>query len=185
MWSTKKLALLIALTALCLGVQLIPRPPNVEFTSLIVFVVGATFGGSLGISLGVLIMFINGFFSFWGFAGLMLPFQLIGMVVTGMGGGLYRQMKDGLYGVNSCFETAVLGSFLTLLYDLITNLGVAVSLMLGGTPFFLSCISTMISGAPFLVIHVISNTIIFGTCFFPLINTLQKLMGERNNWIWI
>lgn len=175
---TKKLALLIVLTALCLGVQLTPRPPNVEFTSLIVFVVGATFGGSLGVALGVLVMFINGFFSFWGFAGLMLPFQLTGMVAMGIGGGLYRQMKGGLYGANSCIEAAVLGSFLTLLYDLITNLGVAVSFMLSGTSFFLSYISTIISGALFLVIHVISNTIIFGIFFFPL----TKLMGEGKKW---
>jgi hypothetical protein len=184
MWSlpTRQLVLLTTLAALCIGIQLTPRPPNVEFTSLVVFLVGAIFGISLGVALGVLVMFINAFFSPWGFAGLMLPFQVAGMVIVGIGGGLYGRTKNGLYDARSCIEAAILGASLTLVYDVITNFGVAVSLMLVGMPLLLAFISAMISGAPFSLIHIVSNTAVFGLIFLPLTNTLQKLLGGEETW---
>lgn len=180
--TTRKLVLLIVLSALCIGIQLTPRPPNVEFTSLIVFLVGAIFGISFGATLGILVMFINGFFSPWGFAGLMLPFQVTGMVIVGIGGGLYRRTRGGLYDTKSGIETAVLGAFLTLVYDIITNFGIAVSYMLLGIPILPAFISAIISGAPFSMIHVVSNTAVFGLAFFPLTNALQKLLGGEKTW---
>jgi len=179
---TRQLVLLIILAALCVGIQLTPRPPNVEFTSLVVFLVGAIFGASFGATLGILVMFINGFFSPWGFAGLMLPFQVTGMVIVGIGGGLYRRSRGGLYDGRSCIETAILGAFLTLVYDIITNFGVAVSSMLIGMPILLAFINAIISGALFSVVHVVSNTFVFGLTFFPLTNTLQKLLGGGKTW---
>jgi len=161
---------------------LTPRPPNVEFTSLIIFLVGAIFGISLGATLGVLVMFINGFLSPWGFAGLMLPFQVTGMVIVGVGGGLYKRTRGGCYDVESCIETAVLGAFLTLVYDIITNFGIAVSYMLLGIPILPAFISAIISGALFSVIHVVSNAFVFGVAFFPLTNALQKLLGGEKTW---
>ena len=127
-------------------------------------------------------MFINGFFSPYGFAGLMLPFQVAGMVVVGLGGGLYGRQKQGVYRVSSLIEAAVLGAFLTLVFDLITNLGVAVSFSLTGIPLFLALVNAMISGAPFLVVHVASNANIFAALFFPLSNALQKLLGGEIAW---
>jgi hypothetical protein len=179
---TRQLVLLTTLAALCIGIQLTPRPPNVEFTSLVVFLVGAIFGISSGVALGILVMFINGFFSPWGFAGLMLPFQITGMMVVGIGGGLYGRTKNGLYDARSCIETAILGASLTLIYDIITNFGVAVSLMLVGMPLLLAFVSAMISGAPFSVIHVASNFFVFLLIFFPLTSTLQKLLGGEKTW---
>jgi hypothetical protein len=164
------------------AIQLIPRPPNVEFTSLIVFLVGAIFGASFGATLGVLVMLINGFLSPWGFAGLMLPFQAAGMIIVGIGGGLYGKTRDGSYNTGSFMETAVLGAFLTLVYDVITNFGVAVSYMLIGMPVFLAFVDAIISGALFSVIHIVSNAAIFGTIFVPLTNTLQKLLGGEKTW---
>jgi hypothetical protein len=161
---------------------LTPRPPNVEFTSLIIFLVGAIFGISFGATLGILVMLINGFLSPWGFAGLMLPFQVTGMAMVGIGGGLYRRTRDGLYDVKSCIETAVLGAFLTLVYDIITNFGVAVSYMLLGIPILPAFISAIISGALFSGIHVVSNAAVFGVAFFPLTNALQKLLGGEKTW---
>lgn len=174
---TCQLVLLTTLTALCVGIQLTPRPPNVEFTSLVVFLVGAVFGAFLGAILGVLVMLINGFFSPWGYAGLMLPFQIAGMVMIGIGGGLYRQTRVGLFGADACFEAAVLGAFLTLVYDVITNFGVAVSYVLIGMPILLAFVNVIISGALFSVVHVVSNTAVFGVIFVPLTNTVQKLLG--------
>ena len=179
---TRQVTLLSILAALCIGIQLTPRPPNVEFTSLIVFLVGAIFGIPIAAGLGILVMFINGFFSPWGFAGLMLPFQMTGMAIVGIGGGLYGRKKGGLYDIGSCIEAAILGAFLTLVYDVITNFGVAVSYMLVGIPILLAFINAIISGALFSLIHIVSNTTIFALIFFPLTNTLQKLLGGENTW---
>jgi len=104
------------------------------------------------------------------------------MVVVGIGGGLYRRTKKGLYDAKSCIEAAILGAFLTLVYDVITNFGVAVSYMLIGTPILLAFVSAIISGALFSVIHIVSNTAVFGLIFFPLTNTLQKLLGGEETW---
>ncbi|HVP27328.1 MAG TPA: hypothetical protein VMT26_06665 [Candidatus Bathyarchaeia archaeon] len=179
---TRRIVLLIVLTNVCIGLQLTPRPPNVEFTSLFVFLVGAIFGVVFGATLAVLIMFINGFFSPWGFAGLMLPFQVVGMVIVGVGGGVYKRAKADSYNATSCLETAVLGAFLTLVYDVITNFGVAMSYMLAGTPIYLAFISAVIAGALFSLVHIVSNTIVFGMIFVPLTNTLQKLLGGEQKW---
>jgi len=178
----RQLVLLTVLTALCIGLQLSPRPPNVEFTSLIVFLVGAVFGISFGVSLAFLVMFVNGFLSPWGFAGFVLPFQVAGMVAVGIGGGLHGRASSGSHGARLCVETAVLGAFLTLVYDMVTNLGVAASYALTGMPLHLALASTFISGALFSVIHVVSNAAVFGVVFVPLSNALRRLSGGGENW---
>ncbi len=179
---TRHLVLLIVLTALCIAIQVTPRPPNVEFTSLIVFLVGAIFGISFGTTLGVLVMLLNGFLSPYGFSGMMLPFQIIGMAIVGTGGGAYRRSNIGPYTAGSCFEIAILGAFLTLTYDLITNFGIAVSFALAGTPLLLSFLNAIISGALFSIIHIVSNAAVFGIAFVPLTNTLQRFLGGARTW---
>jgi len=180
--TTRRLALLATLSALCMGIQLTPRPPNVEFTSLIVFLVGASSGAVLGGSLATIVMLVNGFLSPWGFAGLMLPFQIVGMVIVGVVGGLYGRTKKGIYALSSCGETAVLGAFLTLVYDIITNFGVAVWYMLPGMSMLPVFISVIVSGAIFSLVHVVSNFLVFLVAFFPLTRALQKFSGGERIW---
>ncbi len=181
--TTRHIALLAVLCALCLGIQLAPRPsPNVESTSLIVFVVGAIFGIVLGSLLGTVVMVINGFLSPWGFAGLIMPFQIVGMVIVGVMGGLYGRTRNNVYTSSSCAEAAVLGAFVTLVYDIITNFGVAVSLMLAGTPLLPAFIGALVLGALFSLIHVVSNFLIFLLAFFPLARSLQEFLGGENAW---
>jgi hypothetical protein len=180
--STRQLVLLVVLTALCVAIQVTPRPPNIEFTSLIVFLVGAVFGILFGATLGVLVMLINGFLSPWGFSGMILPFQIVGMLIVGIGGGLYQRSNTGPYKAGSCVETAILGAFLTLTYDLITNFGIAVSLALTGTPLPLAFLNAIIFGALFSIIHIVSNAAVFGIAFVPLTNTLQRFLGGAKTW---
>jgi hypothetical protein len=179
---TRHIALLAVLSALCIGIQLIPRPPNIEFTSLLIFLVGALFGTVIGGLLGATIMLINGFLSPWGFAGLMLPFQMAGMFIVGVAGGLYGQSKKGGYSLGSCGETAILGASLTLLYDIITNFGVAVSYMLLGMPVFPAFVGAIITGAPFSLIHVASNFLVFFAAFLPLTKVLHEYFRGETAW---
>jgi len=179
---TRHLALLTILSALCVGIQLAPRPPNVEFTSLLVFLIGAFFGVYSGSLLGGVVMFVNGFLSSWGFAGFMMPFQIAGMVLVGFGGGWYGKSKKAEYRSSSSVETAVLGALLTLIYDLITNFGVAAEHMLVGIPVFPAIVVALVSGAPFSLVHVLSNFFVFLAGFFPLTRVLQKFVGGENIW---
>jgi hypothetical protein len=167
---------------MCIGIQLTPRPGNVEFTSLITFIVSAVLGMSFGVGLGVLVMFVNGFLSPWGVAGLILPFQIIGIAVVGIGGSLYRRSRSNSYDATSCVETAVLGAFLTLIFDVITNFGFAVTQMLAGQPILLAFIAALVSGALFSLLHIVSNTVLFGAAFVPVTNAMQRLLGGEQVW---
>lgn len=176
----KRIALLTIMTALCIGIQLIPRPPNVEATSFICFLVGFLFGAGFGALLGTLTMFINGFFSPWGFAGITMPLQMAGMALIGFTGGAYRKILDKSSvektNVTRIFELEVssLAAFLTLTYDVITNIGWALP---AGVPIIVA----LIQGAWFTVIHVMSNSFLFGGAFFTLARIVSKLLGE-NTW---
>ena len=169
------IALISILAALCLAIQLSPRPPNVEFTSLLTFIVGFIFGPFKGILFGSFIMFVNGFFSSWGFAGLNMPFQMVGMGVAGLTGGLYRKSLHSYDWATLCVEVSVLGAFLTVLYDLITNFGVAFSYTIIGMHPTLAVATAIAYGAPFSLIHVCSNIAVFGIAFSPLVKALNHI----------
>lgn len=178
----RRLVALITLSALGIAIQLTPRPPNIEVTSLIVFLVSTIYGTRFGIGLGTLVMSINGFLSPYGFAGLILPFQIVGIATFGIVGGIYGRTKEHGYSTRSCLETAILGGFLTFIYDVITNFGVAVTFTLGGMPMPLAIVSAIISGTPFSMIHIISNIFVFGLIFLPVIRALQILLGGEKKW---
>jgi len=166
---------------MCIGIQLIPRPGNVEFTSLITFIVSAVLGISFGVGLGALVIFVNGFLSPWGFAGLILPFQIVGIALVGIGGGLYRRSRSSSYDATSCLETAILGAFLTLIYDVITNFGFAVT-ALAGQPILLAFITALVTGALFSLLHIVANTVLFAAAFVPVANAMQRLLGGEQVW---
>jgi len=177
---THKLALLSLLTALCIGIQLTPRPPNVEFTSLISFTVGAAFGLWAGALLGGMTMLINGFFSPWGQAGLNMPFQVAGMAFAGILGRVYKRFAPNKFNsTRFCLETGILGALIALIYDLITNVGIGVQFILAGMDPTLALFSAIAYGSFFSVIHILSNSAVFGFLLLPFANALNSLkVGE-------
>jgi hypothetical protein len=178
--NTRIVSLLGVLAALCLAIQLSPRPPNVEFTSLFTFIVGYMFGSVVGIAFGSFVMFVNGFFSPWGFAGVNMPFQIAGIAVIGLAGGLYKRYFRSWSETAFYLEVAVLGAFLTVLYDLITNFGVALFYMVAGVHPTLAVMTALAYGTPFSLIHVFSNILVFGAIFFPLVQTLTHAKVVEN-----
>lgn len=152
-----------------------PRPPNVEFTSLICFLTGFVFGVFSGALVGALTMFINGFLSPYGFAGtVIMLFQVVGMALIGLAGGVYRKLLGGNFnpGRQLKFEVCFLASFLTLVYDVITNVGFAIQ-------FNINIIGALFAGAWLAVIHNISNVILFSAAFFYLTKIIGKLVNEK------
>jgi len=177
-FNTQKSASLIILVASCLAIQLTPRPPNVEFTSFITFTVGAIYGALLGGFFGCITMLVNGFLSPYGFAGLIMPFQMAGMAIAGILGGVYRKLMPEQTGsVRFCTETAIVGAIIALIYDLITNSGVVFYQVLSGTNIALAVFTTMAYGVFFSVVHTLSNTAIFGILTKPSIKILNDLVG--------
>ncbi len=179
---TLKIALISILIAVCVCIQLTPRFANVEFTSFIIFIIGVLSGSYLGLFSGIVVMLVNGFLSPWGYAGINLPFQMVGMSVAGLTGGLYRKHLPAQDYGTFCFEAAVLGALIAFTYDLITNFGFAVWVTSSGIPSGISLIMVFVSGALFSLVHVVSNTIIFGTFFLPFIKVYDKysLNGETS-----
>ncbi len=176
---TRRLALLSVLTALCMGIQLMLRPMNAEFTSLIAFATGMVFGSLYGASLGILVMFVNGFLSPYGFAGVALPFQIIGMGSIGLAGGLYARITHRGTRAGAFIEAAVLGAFLTFIYDVLTNVGTAVHFTLTGMSFNEALVAALVSGAVPAAIHVAWNTALFGTVSVPLVNAMYEMLAWR------
>lgn len=121
-------------------------------------------------------MFINGFLSPWGFAGIILPFQMLGMALMGFMGGVYRKLLGGGISKSNILnlEVSFLAAFFTLVYDAITNVGWALPT---NTPI----IFALFSGAWFTIIHVVSNAFLFGMAFSPLVKVIGDLAGE-NTW---
>lgn len=172
----RRIATISILASLSVGVQLAPRPPNVELTSLICFLTGFLFGIFSGALLGALTMFVNGFLSPYGFAGMLMPFQMMGMTIMGIAGGIYRKSLEEKPSSARLIsiEVAALGAFFTLIYDIITNLACA--------PWYgWNVTLALIMGTWFTVVHVVSNTVLFGAVFFGLVRTVGNVLGE-NAW---
>jgi hypothetical protein len=135
------------------------------------------FGSAFGAALGSLTMFINGFLSPWGFAGIIMPFQMVGMALIGFVGGVYRKLLGGnsmekAYTKILRLEVSFLAAFLTLIYDVITNIGWALP---SNTPI----IAALISGTWFTIIHVLSNVAVFGGAFHTLVKIIRRFAWQN------
>jgi lipid-A-disaccharide synthase-like uncharacterized protein len=170
-FTTRQLAVFIVLASLCIAIQLSPRIGNVEFTSIITFTMGVFFGVFIGGVFGASVMFINGFLSPWGVAGFIMPFQMAGMAIVGIAGGVYKKYRVEETPPGLFIEAAVLGAFLTLIYDIITNGGVAIQAQSAFLPVFLF-------GIPMSILHVVSNLALFGFAFAPLSKVMSNFIGR-------
>jgi len=171
----KNTALLAVMTSVCVGIQLAPRPPQIEFTSLICFLTGFLFGSFFGVSVGTLTMLINGFLSPWGFGGINIPFQILGMALIGFVGGVYRKSCKPPGNPSMrwfSLEVSFLAAFLTLIYEIIVTLGFVIFSEV-------NIIVALIAGALFTVVHVASNTVLFGAALFGLVRIAGNVLGEQ------
>jgi len=64
-----------------------------------------------------------------------------------------------------------MGFALTFVYDLFTNV---VSAYAAGIPVSVG----LMTGIPFMLAHVLSNTMFFGFGFKPLSSSIKKVLGE-------
>ncbi len=154
---SRKTSLTAILSALALvGTYLFVAIPNVELGSVVFFIIGLVFGLDIGFSSMIIASIIFSVLNPWGgFYPIIWISQAIAwgvIVVAGYLMGLIES-EDNTEPFNAV-HLGIIGGFVTLLFDLITDLGYSITF---GVPF----IAAIITGALYHVAHIASNIIIF------------------------
>lgn len=148
--------------------------PNIELMSFMVFVAGYIYGSYTGTLVGLIAMGIYAMWNPWGgpvppiFAAQVGCMALIGAV----GGIANKFLNTPNSNSEKMLGAAALGGVLTIIYDLVTNYAYAISFGLAQ-----QFILVLIAGAWFSLIHVISNTLIFGMLLAPVSRMLKDALG--------
>lgn len=168
-FTTKKIAKMGVFTALPIVLKIpILQIPNVEFFTFVVFTSGFLLGIIEGGVVGALSMGIYTVFNPYGLAPIPIAAaQVVSMFIIGLVGGLLFSLRlfRGVTLVTFVWM-GVVGFILTLLYDFLTNSGVAI--VMG------SFVPVMLAAIPFSLTHLISNIIIF-VILTPVLFRLAKL----------
>lgn len=164
---TKKIATMTILTAAAVSTNyLLIGAVNIKLMDLIVFTGGYLHGSLFGTSLGVLIWLVYGTMNPYGFNLPTLIATSLSEALYGIFGGIIRGRVEVKRGLNSSLRFGVIGFFLTLIYDIITNVATA---WIVGIPVS----AALIAGIPFSLLHQVSNTVFFAVGFPPLIQALR------------
>lgn len=146
--------------------------PNIELSSVMVFLSGLLFGSLIGVSVGLISM---GIYQLWNPWGAFIPPIGLAVIVCTMFIGLIGGILDQSLRTLKLSETklyiipAAFGLILTLFYDFVTNFAYSLTF---GIPYFV----TLISGLPFIIIHMVSNTLLFGLLTAPVSHTVTSLL---------
>jgi uncharacterized membrane protein len=156
-WTVALVAILAA-TGLG-GNYVLSGTPNIELSSVMVFLSGFLFGIPVGALVGLVTMTIYQIWNPWG--GFIPP---IGLAVifcttfTGIVGGIAGRNIYDSQNIDSkrlTISAALLGVFTTLFFDLVTNF--AFSITINQSYTLILCL-----GLPLMLVHVISNGLLFG-----------------------
>lgn len=174
-----KVALIAILAAMAIGGNYaLGAIPNVELSSVMVFLSGFLFGTLIGAFVGLISMTI---YQLWNPWGAFIP--PIGLAViactmfTGIIGGILGQsLRTLTYTDKRWFLwPAVFGILTTFLFDIVTNFAYSLTFVV---PFLIA----LIAGLPFMVIHIISNALLFGLLTQPVSRAVSQLhFGIRLN----
>jgi len=175
MYNSKKICLIATISALSVGLNYaLVNVPNFKVMDLFVFVAGFIFGPLAGAFVGVLVWVIYGVINPYGFVFQVWLATMFSESIYGfIGGVLGKKMVLNDFNCNyfvSSVLFGVLGFFLTLVYDLVTNIVFALT-------FNVPIVIAILAGVPFALVHELSNAALFGTCSVPLISVLERFIG--------
>ncbi|MBL7074323.1 hypothetical protein ISS37_03675 [candidate division KSB1 bacterium] len=177
-WRTKNISYIAAFSAAAVAVGfLLAALPNVELVTATVFISGAVGGKSKGAMVGALAESIFSGLNPMG-SGLSNPplfaAQILGMAAVGyVGGWCDGKISRGLSGR---IMGAGIGLFLTLFYQILTNLGSSF-LVVG---FNLQKILLYLAGGlAFAQIHILTNTLIFLIVLPAALNKLTPIIHKE------
>ena len=148
--------------------------PNIELISASIFASGWLFGPSVGITVGALSFAI---FSLFNPLGASLPplmiAQVLGGMLLGLAGGLFKPILSGIPIIARGIVLGIGGGLLTMLYDVITNIGGFIAFTTEKT-----FIAYLAAGIVFSFLHIFSNTLIFSLLLFPILNRVAGFHRE-------
>ena len=174
-----EVVLVATLAALSISASYLLAPlVNIELMSFIIFISGYLFGIIIGAGVGVISSLI---YYGWNPYGPSNPLIFIAcvicMVLFGIVGGIIKpklnknnnNSKNGKlkYSMWNIYKFSLNGLLITLTFDIITNL-ISGFVFYGG-----NFIAAIVLGIPFLLIHTISNTIVFASLSIPLYNSIN------------
>jgi hypothetical protein len=153
-------AAIFSALAIGLGFSLL-MVPNIELITVVVFIAGLTLGVRWGILVGFTSEFIFSVFNPFG-SGLVFPplliAQIISMIIIGAIGGILHNIffiKE--YSKKHVILLAIVGFFLTFIFDSLTTLAYPISMGFDFPQTFV----IYLSGLGFTFLHQISNAMIF------------------------
>jgi LytS/YehU family sensor histidine kinase len=145
--------------------------PNVELSSVMVFLSGFLFGPFIGALVGFIAMLIYQFWNPWGAFLPPIGLAVIGCTIfIGIVGGILGKALHRLDQSDSRWflVPALFGVLLTLFYDLVTTFAYSFT-------FAIPFIVTILTGLPFMIIHIASNTVLFGLLTQPVTLAVHQL----------
>ena len=167
-----RVALIAVLAAMAIGGNYaLSAIPNVELSSVMVFLSGFLFGSFIGAFVGFISMSIYQLWNPWGAFIPPIGVAVIGcaIIIGIVGGVIGSALRRLAYPDNRWFLLPCLfGILLTLFFDLVTNFAYSVSF---GVPFIIA-IGT---GLPFMVVHIVSNALLFGLLTQPVTRAVHHL----------
>jgi hypothetical protein len=179
MHSTRKalLASLLICATVVLG-QALAGIPNVELMTLAVFVAGYLLGRGLGMVVGAISMALHSFFNPLGAAlPPLLATQVAAFAVVGLAGAAIgppiMALKRRSVASLAC---GLSGFLLTLLYDLLTNVGAFFSIT--GSDASPDLVTFVAAGMVFTLMHVVWNTVLFAVVLTPVLMVLAGFRVE-------
>lgn len=156
-WTVALVAILAA-TGLG-GNYVLSGAPNVELSSVMVFLSGFLFGTPIGALVGLVTMTIYQLWNPWGAFIPPIGLAVIGCTTfTGIVGGMVGRNNYLSRNVDKkwlTFSAALFGVITTLFFDLVTNFAFSITINQ-------SYVIILWFGLPFMLLHIISNGILFG-----------------------
>jgi len=181
--NSTKAALIAILTSISIMTNDAMMPLfNVKLMDLIGFVGGFCFGPVVGALIGIVSWGVYGSLNPFGFSlpiwfATMFSEALYGVVGAFVGKSLdlegLAEFKDNR--VTVCVFFAVVGMFLTFVYDLITN--IVFGYVSGWSVLF----AVIVGFVPFGFVHMLSNAIFFGIGCVPAIRAINRIRGGENS----
>jgi uncharacterized membrane protein len=167
--SAIKLALVAVFTALSLATNYVMIGiPNVKLMDAFVFVAAFMFGVDVGVGVAVLTWTVYGFINPYGQAGpILLIFLITGECFYAMAGAVLSRTRTAkalvangiVYGrIGTIF--GLVGLIATFGYDVLTNFA---TYLFVTSSLYQALLVGIITGAPFAIIHELSNLIFFAT----------------------
>ena len=171
----RKISMVTALTALCIATNYaLVGVYQVKVMDFIVFVGGFCLGPLAGASIGIFSWLVYGTINPHGFVPQIWLATMFSEPIYGLVGGLLGKKlpSTNLNDIRlrlSIFFGAI-GFISTLFYDMVTH-------VVWASVFEMSIIVAISFGAPFTILHQVSNAAIFGVSTVPVITVLEKLLG--------